>query len=81
MNFPPDIWTDDKKQEWADRISEVIVDDMSTKDLERYAFDAIADDLFNLDWPDVWEFAEGRAPDLIESALESGVTPWASPPA
>lgn len=76
MNFNPDLWTDDKKQEWADAIAKVIVVDMTTKDLERFAIDIIADDLFNSEWSDVWEQAEEHTPELIEASLEDGSAPF-----
>jgi hypothetical protein len=79
MNFNSDLWTDDKKQEWADTISTRIVDNMTTKDLERFAFDIIADDLFSSEWSDVWEQAEEYCPELIEASLEDGSDPFGSP--
>ena len=76
MNFNPELWTDDKKQEWADAIAKVLVDDMTTKDLERFAFDLISEGLYNSEWPDVWEQAEEHTPELIEASLEDGSAPF-----
>lgn len=76
MNFNPDLWTNDKKQEWADAIAKSIVDGMTTKDLERFAFDVVAEGLFNFEWQDLWEQAEEHSPELIEASLEDGSAPF-----
>lgn len=59
-------WTDEDRGEFAERITDAMVAQMTLEDIRQCVWDTIYEDLINQEWVDLFMYAQDYAPELIE---------------
>ena len=59
-------WTDEDREEFAERITDAMVAQMTLEDMRQCVWDLIYDDLVDQKWSDLLMHAQEYAPELLE---------------
>ena len=59
-------WTDEDREEFAEKITDAMVAQMTLEDMRQCVWDLIYDDLIYQEWPDLIMQAHEYAPELLE---------------
>ena len=59
-------WTDEDREEFAERITDAMVAQMTLEDMRQCVWDLIYDDLVDQKWSDLFMHAQEYAPELLE---------------
>jgi len=59
-------WTDEDREEFAEKIADAMVAQMTLESIRQCVWDQIYDDLVHQKWSDLFMHAQDYAPELLE---------------